>query len=335
MNLTACIAKTEFLHPGEAINLEKLARYIQRRPGVIKSTRGSPWVDHGLGSRWQDIVQTCASLQSRKVLGRHIIHAPNPKLLAHLPPEQRAEFVRRTAEASMDRWYGANGWGKAEYVLALHDKEKNDKLGTAMNQMHAHILMPGTCLPDPELRRMPHIVRRPHIYDLNRTVNEVCIEEFERVLGRDRARTILLNLEREQGEERREAWLKKYGGIPKQNRDRAKLDMGKLGEIRSVIALMHAQKHAKEQKNQQKKNAQAIRQFARRQQSLERTAQMQARQSERARQIEAAKTRRRMRDAASEEDLAKLRAEQAERLTRARAKRIPWIDIDRGYGIER
>jgi hypothetical protein len=233
MPKTTIIADMKYKRRGEHSNLRELLKYLQYRDGSVRrdaylsadpeaefrypegvsdyvkpTHRDTRWVDRGMGETYSQIGKQAEQWQGRSVLARTWVISPDPEIMRHVPEGKRFELVQRVTEGTIERWYSDNGWGQAEYSYVVHDKHRSSD-GEQM--AHAHVITPGTVPIDAagELGRIDHIVKRPHLRDLNRTAGEVLEEEMGRILGKERAQQVIAErnarLEREQTTSRQQS----------------------------------------------------------------------------------------------------------------------------------
>ncbi len=242
------IADIKYKQNGQGKQFRDLLKYLQFRDGSIRResylrgegygdqsrkdaaplNRESKWVDRGMGETYKDIMKNAVDLRGRKVLARTWVLSPDPELMQHIPADQRLGVVQRMTEETVNLWYGDNGWGQPEYSYVIHDKQR---AADRLQMLHAHIITPGTVFVDApgELGRMDHIVKRPHMADLQHTAVDVFRHEMERVLGKERTHEILI--QREEALQR----ARTQGGI----------DKARMAGVRSAMQLMRQEANRK------------------------------------------------------------------------------------------
>jgi hypothetical protein len=265
------IADLKYKKRGEVKSLRELLKYLQYRDKSVRreaylsaeqgaelrypqgvsdyvkpSHRETRWVDRGMGETYRQITNRAYEWRGRSVLARTWVISPDPELMRHVPEEKRFEVVHSVTEKTIERWYGDNGWGQPEYSYLLHDK---DRASDGEQMVHAHVITPGTIPIDAaeDLGRVDHIVKRPHMRDLNRTVGEVFQEELGRVLGRERAREIIAE---------RNARIERERDPGREQRER----MGQLKAFADVMQLLQAERAARDAKKRGKQRKRSARQ---------------------------------------------------------------------------
>jgi hypothetical protein len=219
------ITNLGFKKPGQIKPLRHLLKYLQHRDGSVRreafletgqypdglsdagqsARREAKWVNRGMGETYRQILKRAIDWQGRRTLARTWVISPDPELMLHVPEDRRFEVMKNVTEKTVERWYGDNGWGQAEYSYVLHDKHRSKD---GMQMLHAHVVTPATIPVDAagELGRIDHIVHKPHILDLRHTAAESFEQELGRVLGKEQARQLIA--ERDARLER-ERWAKR------------------------------------------------------------------------------------------------------------------------------
>lgn len=204
------ITNLGFKKPGQIKPLRHLLKYLQHRDGSVRreayletgqypdgvsdagklAQREAKWVDRGMGESYRQILKRSIDWQGRQTLARTWVISPDPELMQHVPEDRRFEVMKNVTEKTVERWYAENGWGQADYSYVLHDKHRSKD---GMQMLHAHVVTPATIPVDAagELGRIDHIVRKPHIRDLNHTAAESFEQELGRVLGKEQARNLI------------------------------------------------------------------------------------------------------------------------------------------------
>lgn len=267
MSLKAIVVpEMKYRRVGESKSFRNLLKYLQYRDGSVRrdaymrgegyggpeskdyvkpQSRDAKWVDRGMGDGYGQIGKRAHELQGRTIIARTWVISPDPDLMAHVPPDQRLDVMRRLTERTVDAWYEDNGWGQPEYSYIIHDRQTNAE---RKQQIHSHIITPGTIPLDEAgtLGRADHIVKKHHIRDLHRTSAELFELELERVLGRDRVAEIL-----REREER--LFAERYPGREvRQQLDRAR----QLYDIAGLLKADAARKKAKKDEQKRRRTAQ-------------------------------------------------------------------------------
>jgi hypothetical protein len=272
------ICNLSYKRVGQQKGLRDLAKYLQFRDGSIRrdaylrgegyggpevsdhvrpSRRPPKWVDRGMGESYSQIVNHAHDLRGRSVLARTWVISPDPELMAHIPEDLRLHVMQRVTERTVEFWYDDNGWGTPEYSYVLHDRQTND---AGKQQVHAHIITPGTIPLEPDLGRVDHIVKKPHIRDLLNTSQEVFEQELERTLGRDRAQQVLLERDERLMDEK---YPNRY-----RYEQRRRMSMGR--DVIAVMSLLQAERQQKRHKKHRTANLSLYRRYRRRDEQLAR-----------------------------------------------------------------
>ncbi len=325
MSLKASVVpEMKYRRVGESKPFRNLLKYLQYRDGSVRRDaymrgegyggpeisdhvkpegRAARWVDRGMGEGYGQISKKAHELQGRTILARTWVISPDPDLMAHIPPDQRLDVMRRLTERTVDAWYEDNGWGQPEYSYVIHDRQTNAE---RKQQIHSHIITPGSIPLDEAgtLGRADHIVRKHHIRDLHRTTAKIFELEMERVLGKDRVTEIL--------REREERLLaERYPGRDvREQLNRAR----QLYDIAGLLKADAARKRAKKDEQKRRRFAQMRRHELRLYARYARTQQDRHR-------AEDWNERRIARKVAFEEELEDLRAGDQERFEKLRRKR--------------
>ncbi|MBX3085058.1 MAG: hypothetical protein KF716_25720 [Anaerolineae bacterium] len=138
----------------------KYFTYRNDRDGHIPQQRGlERWHDCGLGQTYGDILKHCEALSSRNVLAWTWVISPAPDLMALLPERERERLVCELTEAIVDAYYDARGGEIPEYSYVMHDRLAKTETGKEVQQLHTHIILPGT-VPMPDGVRQPFYNRK-------------------------------------------------------------------------------------------------------------------------------------------------------------------------------
>jgi hypothetical protein len=199
-----------------------------------------------MGETYKQIANRAFDWQGRRMLARTWVISPDPELMKHVPDHKRFEVVRNVTEQTVERWYSDNGWGQPEYSYVIHDKHR---VADGEQMVHAHVISPATIRVDEagELGRIDHFVGRAHIRDLHHTTAEAFEQELGRVLGKERAREIIVE---------RNMRLERERNTRKTQRER----MGKLAGLRDLTQLLKAEKDARTRQKQKQKRKRDARQ---------------------------------------------------------------------------
>ncbi len=165
-------------------------KYLQYRNdanGHIPQDRGlERWQDRGLGRNYRDIMNSCASLESDKVLAWTWVISPSPDLMALVPEAERESLVMALTEEIVAAYYEARGVDNPEYSYVLHDRlsKAESSEGEALHQIHTHIILPGT-VPTIEGQREAFFNRsnKGHIQLLRDIATERFATELDRCVG--------------------------------------------------------------------------------------------------------------------------------------------------------
>ena len=133
----------------------KYFTYRNDRDGYIPQQRGQErWHDCGLGQAYGDILKRCEVLSSRNVLAWTWVISPAPDLMALLPERDRERIVCDLTETIIEAYYEARGEEPPEFSYVMHDRLTNAEDGEGLQQLHTHIILPGT-VPMPDGNRKP------------------------------------------------------------------------------------------------------------------------------------------------------------------------------------
>jgi hypothetical protein len=125
-------------------------KYVQfrddRSTHVKADELGERWHDHGLGNNYQNILKSCAALNSKHVLAWTWVLSPAPDLMALVPEDLRRELMIELTEQVVESYYTERGLQMSEYSFVLHDRLTNDKDDgePGIQQLHTHVFLPGT-----------------------------------------------------------------------------------------------------------------------------------------------------------------------------------------------
>lgn len=150
----------------------KYLTYRNDRDGHIPQHRGlERWHDCGLGKTYADILKQCEVLSSSSVLAWTWVISPAPDLMALFPERERAEIVCDLTEAIIEAYYEARGEDNPEFSYVLHDRLAKAENGEAIQQLHTHVILPGTVpLPDGTRRPFYNRTSKGH-FDLLRSLS--------------------------------------------------------------------------------------------------------------------------------------------------------------------
>lgn len=124
-------------------------KYLQFRDKVqnqlAKDHDYERWQDRGMGIHWRDILKNSDDLQSKHVLAWTWVISPAPDLMALVPEEERRDLVCDLTERIVEEYYLERGFAVSEFSYILHDRQaKMDDDGETMQQLHTHVVLPGT-----------------------------------------------------------------------------------------------------------------------------------------------------------------------------------------------
>jgi hypothetical protein len=124
----------------------KYLQYRDNRSDHQAQSEEERWHDLGMGQHYREIFENCDQLQSPHVLAWTWVVSPAPDLMALIPAAQRPQVVCDLTERIVEEYYAGRGFDLPEYSYVLHDrltepKEEND---VPMQQLHTHVVLPGT-----------------------------------------------------------------------------------------------------------------------------------------------------------------------------------------------
>src|SRR5262249_32119036 len=146
----------------------KYFQYRRDHDGHIPQDYGTErWTDRGLGNNWGEILSNCRQLSSKKVLAWSLVISPAPDLMALVPEAHRPTLVKSVTEQVVEGYFNERGVEVPEYAYALHERLTNK--GEGIQQLHPHVLLPGT-VPVLEGGREPLYIRQRqgHLQQLQR-----------------------------------------------------------------------------------------------------------------------------------------------------------------------
>lgn len=189
-----CVANVQYKRPttNDTKRAKGLLRYLtyrDSRDGHIRQVSGrGRWVDHGLGRTVGEIAHSCEQYRSEHVLAFTVVLNPNPDLVAMVPEERRARFVRELTETTLDRFFEARGIeGGIEHSHVLHHRESEDLQAPGMHNPHTHLILPGTYFDEDLGERVPLFFSRNkkvnHIEILHEVTEQAMREHMDRYAG--------------------------------------------------------------------------------------------------------------------------------------------------------
>lgn len=189
-----CVANVKYKKPtaDDAKRTRGLLRYLtyrDSRDGHIKQVGGRErWADHGLGRTVGEIADTCEQYRSDHVLAFMVVLNPNPDLIAMVPENRRARFVRELTETVLDRFFAARGIeGGIEHSTVLHHRDSEDPQAPGLHNPHTHTILPGTYFDEDMGERVPLFFSRNkhinHIEMLHRVTEQTMRDHMDRYVG--------------------------------------------------------------------------------------------------------------------------------------------------------
>ncbi len=165
----------------------KYYQYRNDRNGHIPQAEGlERWQDHGLGRHFRDIMKSCDTLGSDKVLAWTWVISPAPDLMALVPETERGALIRSLTEHIVEAYYEARDVDVPAYSYVVHDRltKPDEKTGERLQQLHSHIVLPGT-VPSFVGTREPFYNRanKGHIALLQEIATECFSVELDRLVG--------------------------------------------------------------------------------------------------------------------------------------------------------
>lgn len=125
----------------------KYFTYRDDANGHIPQEQGlERWHDRGLGQHYHDILRTCDTLATDKVLAWTWVISPAPDLMALVPEVEREELVVSLTERVVEAYYDARSVEVPEFSFVMHDRltKADEESGEGLQQLHTHIILPGT-----------------------------------------------------------------------------------------------------------------------------------------------------------------------------------------------
>ncbi len=126
-----------------------MLKYLQYRDKVqdqlAQNRNYERWQDRGLGQHWRNILKSSQALQSTHVLAWTWVISPAPDLMDLIPEDQRRDLVCELTEYIVEEYYTSRGFEVPEYSFILHDRKTGaEDVSEAMQQLHTHVVLPGT-----------------------------------------------------------------------------------------------------------------------------------------------------------------------------------------------
>lgn len=142
--------------------LRSTLKYLQyrdiRTDHLPQTEEDERWRDLGMGKHYREIFEHCDHLQSQHVLAWTWVVSPAPDLMALIPENQRPQVVCDLTERIVEDYYTERGFELPEYSYVLHDRltESKEDGDEPMQQLHTHVVLPGT---------VPSIAERLPVYN--------------------------------------------------------------------------------------------------------------------------------------------------------------------------
>ena len=165
-------------------------KYLQYRDdanGHIPQQQGlERWQDRGLGQNYREILNSCHSLSSAKVLAWTWVISPAPDLMALVPQPEREALVKTLTEQIVEAYYEARGVDVPRYSYVMHDRiaKPDDEGNSGLHQLHTHVVLPGTT-PTIAGEQLPFYNRanKGHVQLLRDIASESFSAEMDRRVG--------------------------------------------------------------------------------------------------------------------------------------------------------
>lgn len=145
-------------HKGLRSTLKYLQYRDNRTDHLAQTEEDERWRDLGMGKHYREIFEHCDHLQSQHVLAWTWVVSPAPDLMALIPEDQRPQVVCDLTERIVEDYYTERGFDLPEYSYVLHDRltESKEDGDEPMQQLHTHVVLPGTA---------PSIAERLPVYN--------------------------------------------------------------------------------------------------------------------------------------------------------------------------
>ena len=164
----------------------KYLQYRDNRTDYLAQTQDNErWRNMGMGKHYREILDNCDDLQSQHVLAWTWVVSPAPDLMALVPEEKRPQLVCDLTERIVEDYYTERDFELPEYSYVLHDrltdtKEDSDE---PMQQLHTHVVLPGTVSSTAERLPVYNNKERGHDALFRQVASQHFAEMLDDVIG--------------------------------------------------------------------------------------------------------------------------------------------------------